>query len=221
MMSEPIRFLFDYVSPYSYLASTQIRAIAARHGRTVEAVPVLFAGMLDAIGNRGLAEIPAKLEYMRWDVVRIARPLGVRIEPPATHPFNPLTALRVTACVAEQAARWRLIDALYRGAWVAGQRVDQPEVVARIADEVGHDGRALVLQAASTEAKARVRQATEDAIRRGAFGVPTMFVEGEMYWGVDSLPYLDRLLSGEKTMDSEGIARWRAVVPSAVRRGAG
>jgi 2-hydroxychromene-2-carboxylate isomerase len=217
-MGETIRFLFDFVSPYSYLASTQIRTLALRHGRDVEAVPVLFAGMLDATGNRGLAEIPAKREYMFWDVVRIAHVLGVRIEPPATHPFNPLTALRVTGCTTVQAARWRLIDALYRAAWVESERVDQPEVVARLADEVGQDGRALLEQAACAEAKTRLRGATEEAVRAGAFGVPTMFVEGEMFWGVDSLPYLDRFLAGERTMDDQGIARWRAIVPSATRR---
>ena len=218
-MSDSVRFLFDFVSPYSYLASTQIRALAQSHGRDVDAVPVLFAGMLDATGNRGLAEIPAKREYMFWDVVRIAAALGVRIEPPATHRFNPLTALRVTGCITEQAARWQFIDALYRAAWVEGQRVDQPEVVARIADQAGQDGRALLEHAASAEAKARLRNATEEAVRAGAFGVPTLFVEGEMYWGVDSLPYLDRFLSGEKTMDRAGIARWRAIVASATRRG--
>jgi|SRR5580692_3179984 protein-disulfide isomerase-like protein with CxxC motif len=130
----------------SYLASTQIRALAQRHGRDVEAVPVLFAGMLEATGNRGLAEIPAKREYMLWDVVRIARALGVRIEPPATHPFNPLTALRVAGCIAEQGARWQFVDAVYRAGWVEGQRVDQPEIVARIANGVGQHGGELVEQ---------------------------------------------------------------------------
>jgi 2-hydroxychromene-2-carboxylate isomerase len=220
-MGETIRFLFDFVSPYAYLASTQIRSIVARHGRDVEAVPVLFAGMLDATGNVGVAEIPSKRENMFWDVVRIARALGVSIEPPATHPFNPLVALRVTGCITEQAARWQLVAALYRAAWVDRRRVDQPEVVARIADEAGQDGRALLEQAASAEAKARLRHATDEAVRAGAFGVPTVFAEGEMFWGVDSLPYLERLLAGERTMDDAGIARWLATVPSAVRKGAG
>jgi 2-hydroxychromene-2-carboxylate isomerase len=219
-MGETIRFLFDFVSPYSYLASTQIRGLAERHARDVEAIPVLFAGMLDATGNRGVAEIPAKRENMVWDVVRIARALGVQLEPPATHPFNPLTALRVTGCIADPGARWRLLDAFYRAAWVESRRLDQPDVVARIADETGHDGRALLELASSTEAKARLRHATEAAVGAGAFGVPTMFVGGEMFWGVDSLPYLDRFLAGEKTMDPAGIARWRAIVPSAVRKGA-
>jgi 2-hydroxychromene-2-carboxylate isomerase len=220
-MGETIRFLFDFVSPYSYLASTQIRGLAERHARDVEAIPVLFAGMLDATGNRGLAEIPAKRENMAWDVVRIARALRVRIEPPATHPFNPLTALRATGCIADPGARWRLLDAFYRAAWVEGQRLDRPDVVARIADEVGQDGPALLEQAASVEAKARLRHETKEAVDAGAFGVPTMFVDGEMFWGVDSLPHLDRFLAGEKTMDPTRIARWRAIVPSAVRKGAG
>jgi len=220
-MGEDVRFLFDFVSPYSYLASTQIRGLASRYGRDVEPVPVLFAGMLDATGSRGPAEIQSKRHYMHWDVVRIARALGVPIEPPATHPFTPLAALRVTGCIPESMARWRLIDALYRAAWVEGQRVDQSEVVVRIADDVGLDGHALLEQATSVEGKARLRHATEQAVRAGAFGVPTMFVDGEMYWGVDSLPYVESLLGGEKTMDPAGLARWRAVVPSAVRRGAG
>ncbi len=217
-MGESIRFVFDFVSPYAYLGSTQIRALAGKHGREVEPVPVLFAGMLEATGNRGPAEIPAKRDNLFWDVVRMARSLGVPIAPPAAHPFNPLTALRVTGCVAEPAARWRLIDALYKAAWVDGQRIDQADVVARIASDAGQDGRALLEQAASAEAKARLRDATAEALRAGAFGVPTTFADGEMFWGVDSLPFLDRLLSGERTMDAATLARWRAVVPSAVRR---
>ena len=220
-MSVPIRFLFDYVSPYSYLASTQIRAVAARHGRDVEAVPVLFAGMLDATGGRGPAEIPAKREYMFRDVVRIARALGVPIEPPATHPFNPLTALRVTGCVGDGAARWRLVDALYRATWVLSRRVDQPEVVARAADEAGLDGAKLVEQAASPEAKTTLRETTAESVRAGAFGVPTILADGELFWGVDSLPYLERFLGGERVTDEATVARWRTVTPSASRRASG
>jgi 2-hydroxychromene-2-carboxylate isomerase len=217
-MGNPIRFLFDYVSPYSYLASTQIRALARRHGRDVEAVPVLFAAMLDAVGTRGPGEVPAKREYMFHDVVRIARALGLPIEPPATHPFNPLTALRVTGCVGEQTARWRLVDALYSATWVQAQRVDLPDVVARVAEGVGLDGRTLLEEAASAESKARLRGATEGVVAAGAFGVPTMLVDGQLYWGVDSLPYLERFLLGEADVDSAVLARWRAIVPSATRR---
>jgi 2-hydroxychromene-2-carboxylate isomerase len=216
-MAPAIRFLFDYVSPYSYLASTQIRALAARHGRDVEAVPVLFAAMLNASGARGPGELPMKREYMFRDVDRLARVLGVPVEPPATHPFNPLTALRATGCVPGAEDRWRLVHAIFEGAWARGLRVDRPEVVARVAIEVGLDGAALLEQAGSTASKDRLRAVTDEAVAAGAFGVPTMLVEGELFWGVDSLPLLERLLDGESAVDPGRIERWRRVMPSATR----
>jgi 2-hydroxychromene-2-carboxylate isomerase len=217
-MASVIRFLFDYVSPYSYLASTQVRAVAARHGRDVEAVPVLFAAMLNAAGTRGPGEVPPKREYMFRDIERIARNLGVPIEPPPTHPFNPLIALRATGCVPGRRERWRLVDALFAAAWVRGLQVERPEIVTAAASEIGADGATLLAQAAFTESKERLRDVTQEAITAGVFGVPTMLVDGEMFWGVDSLPLLDRFLGGERAVDAERLALWRALVPSATRR---
>jgi 2-hydroxychromene-2-carboxylate isomerase len=215
-MPRTLRFLFDYVSPYAYLASTQIRALAARHACDVETVPVLFAAMLDASGSRGPAEVPLRREYMVRDVVRLGRVLGVRIEPPATHPFNPLAALRTTGCVADGPVRWRLVDALFRAAWVDVQRVDDPACVARVAAAAGLDGPALIGEASATEAKDRLRRATEAAVAAGAFGVPTVLVDGELFWGVDSLPLLERFLEGQR-IEAEIVERWRRVTPSASR----
>jgi 2-hydroxychromene-2-carboxylate isomerase len=212
-----IRFLFDFVSPYAYLASTQIREVGARHGRDVEAVPVLFAAMLNATGGRGPAEIPAKREYMYRDVLRLARALDVPLTAPATHPFNPLIALRATGCVEEGAARWRLVEALFHAVWASSQRIDEPAVVARAADEAGLDGRALLAMAEAADAKARLRRTTEDALGAGAFGVPTMLVGDELFWGVDSLWLLERFLRGESAASEEQLGPWRLVKPSATR----
>ncbi len=210
-MTSAIRFLFDYVSPYSYLASTQIRTLARRYARDVEAIPVLFARMLNATGSRGPAEIPSRRDYMFRDILRLARMLDVPIEPPASHPFNPLTALRVTGCVEPREDRWRLVEALYAATWVRGSCVDQPDVVALTAGEAGFDGAALLEQAASAESKERLRDATERAIGAGVFGVPTILVDGELFWGVDSLPLMERFLAGERATDAERLERWRRV----------
>jgi 2-hydroxychromene-2-carboxylate isomerase len=210
-MREPILFYFDYISPYAYLASTQLPALAARHGLEIRAVPVLFAAMLDASGARGPAEIPLKREYMFRDVNRLAKMFGVTIEPPATHPFNPLAALRMS----HAADDWRLVEALHRATWVDARRVDQPDVVIAVANEIGLDGKALFEKSQSAEIKARVRAVTEEAIGRGAFGVPTMIVNDELFWGVDSLPLLERFTSTGERVD---VSRWRAIAPSAVRK---
>lgn len=217
-MKRTIGFYFDYVSPYAYLASTQIRAIAERHGAEVEAVPVLFAAMLASTGSRGPAEIPVRRDYMVRDVIRLARFLEVPIAPPATHPFNPLAALRFTHAVEDAADRWRLIEALFRAAWVQGRRIDDPRVVAAIAMDEGLDADALAARATSDDVKTKLRGVTDAAIAQGAFGVPTMIVEGELFWGVDSLHLLERYLTGQDLPDPTELSRWRAIEPSAVRR---
>ncbi|MCC6752226.1 MAG: 2-hydroxychromene-2-carboxylate isomerase [Deltaproteobacteria bacterium] len=219
-MARPIRFCFDYLSPYAYLASTQIRALGARHGCAVEPVPVLFAALLGANGTRGPAEIPRKRAYIFKDVLRLAHALGQPIDLPASHPFNPLLALRATTAVAEPDARWELVHALFRATWVEGLRVEEPEVVARIATAAGLDGAGLVAAASQPEVKARLRTSTDEALAAGTFGVPTMLVEAELFWGVDSLPHLERYLRGEDPVTQAAAARWEGLRPSATRAGA-
>jgi 2-hydroxychromene-2-carboxylate isomerase len=96
--------------------------------------------------------------------------------------------------------------------------VDDPRVVAAVAAEQGLDGAALLARAATDEVKAALRTATDAAIQQGAFGVPTMIVDDQLYWGVDSLPLLERYLAGDDIPDAAELARWRTVVPSATRR---
>lgn len=219
-MTTPIRFVFDYISPYAYLASTQIRELARRHGREVVFVPVLFARLLDAHGTRGPAEITAKRNYLYRDILRIASMLGVPIAPPASHPFNPLVALRMTLAADDASIRSRLVDALYTAAWVESKRVDDVDVVTEIVRELGLDAAELGQRANGSEVKQELRAHTENAIGEGVFGVPTMLVDGEMFWGVDSLPLLDRFLEGERAAPSDVLARWQQIAPSATRPGA-
>jgi len=214
-----IRFHFDFISPYAYLAWTQIHALAARHGRSVEPVPVLFAALLDHHGTKGPAEIPAKRRYLMFDVVRKARALGVPVGPPPAHPFNPLLALRVASVPMDADVQRALIDRLYAAVWSGeGRDVEDRAVVVALAREVGLDGERIVEQALSSEGKARVRTQTERAIADGVFGVPTVICEGEPFWGVDSLPDLERFLDDGSVIDREMIARWSALRPSAERR---
>ena len=217
-MHEPIRFYLDYLSPYAYLAWTQIGALAARTDRVVEPVPVLFAGLLNASGGVGPAEIPAKSRYVFVDTVRTAHVLNVPLLPPPSHPFNPLLALRVSSLPMPAAARLRLIDALYAATWGGGGGVTEPERVAAVATAVGLDGTALVAAAASPEAKERVRRQTDEAIARGVFGIPTMYVGDEMFWGYDSLAHLERFLRGELPGLSAAMQSWTGLPASAQRR---
>ena len=112
-----VRFCFDFISPYAYIASKSVQALAARHGRQVELVPVLFAALLDANGQKGPAEIPSKRLHTFKDAFRKAHRAGLTLVMPPSHPFNPLTALRVVGVVDDSAERARLefADAFLRG----------------------------------------------------------------------------------------------------------
>lgn len=218
MGDAPLRFLFDFISPYAYLAWTQVHELAARHGREVEPVPVLFAAMLDAWGHKGPAEIPPKRLYIFKDALRQARRVGVALAPPPTHPFNPLLALRAASLPMDPARRRALITALYRETWGGGRGVTDPAVVAQLADAVGLDGAATLRAASEPEAKERVRAQTARAIADGAFGVPTVVVDGEAYWGFDAWPHIEARLRGEDPIDDAALRAWRDLGASSVRR---
>lgn len=215
---DPLRFYFDFLSPYAYIAWTQIHPLAARYEREVEAVPVLFPALLGAHGTKGPAEIPAKRVYVWKDVVRTARVLGLPLAPPPAHPFNPLLALRVASTDLSRAERCRLVDGLYRATWGCGPGVTDPEVVARIADEAGLDGAALVRAAATDAVKARVRAQTDEALALGAFGIPSILVDGELFWGYDSFGHIERRLAGRDPLTADDLLRWAGLPAGATRK---
>jgi 2-hydroxychromene-2-carboxylate isomerase len=214
-----LRFSFDYLSSNAWLAWTQLPGLVARYGVAIEPVPVLFAGLLEAHGQLGPAEVPAKTRWMVRNNLRKAALLGVPLRPPVHHPFNPLLALRVSSLPLDPARRTALVDGLFRAVWVESLHASEPGVVARVADAAGLDGAALVAEAQAPEAKARLRRQTDDAIARGVFGVPSMELRGELFWGYDDFPQLERFLAGRDPLDPREVARWTgAPRPSAVRR---
>lgn len=217
MSDDAITFHFDFLSPYAYLAWTQIHALAERHGRTVAPVPTLLAPLLAHGQTKGPAEIPAKRLYLVADTVRTARLLGVPYGPPASHPFNPLLALRVATLPGSDAEKRARIDALFTAAWARGEPIDTQDSAARVLDAAGLDGGDLVRRAIEPANKERLRARTDDAIARGVFGVPTMIVSGAMFWGVDSLGHLERHLRGEGIDFATELARWINVAPTASR----
>jgi 2-hydroxychromene-2-carboxylate isomerase len=213
-----LRIYFDYVSPYAYVAWRQLPAIAARHAQSIEPVPVVFGALLGAHGTRGPAEVPAKRRYLVKDVYRKARRAGVPFTLPPAHPFNPLLALRASSLAMPEDARRRLIDALFAAVWATGEGLEAPGSVARIASSVGLDGEAIERAASESDGKARLRAQTDEALAAGVFGVPTVAVDGELFWGVDALDPLDSYLEQREPVPPELVARWEALPASAIRR---
>lgn len=178
---------------------------------------MLFAGLLNAWGHKGPAEIPPKRTYTFKHVVRLAADQGMPLRPPPAHPFNPLLGLRLAALDLPPMKRRTIIDVLYARVWATGEGITDPEAVALGLSNAGLDGPALVEAAGADVTKARLKAFTDGALERGVFGVPSYEIDGELFWGQDSIPHIERFLRGEDPAGPEVVAKW-AALPAQARR---
>lgn len=214
-------FYFDYLSPYAYLASLQIGEICERHEVELRLRPVLFAGLLNHWGQRGPAEIPPKGRHAFRDCLRYATLRGIPLRSPRHHPFRPLTALRVSLREVSGADQRRAIATLFELGWARGGHLGDDAEITEALDAAGLDAAKLVASANEPAMKQVLRDATEAAVGRGVFGIPTMVVRDELFWGLDQLPYLELFLQGRDPIAdldltdflSEGPAAWRTGIP--------
>lgn len=197
-MTAPIEFYFEFSSPYGYLAAERIDDVAARHGRDVVWKAFLLGAVFKLEGTQPLTQYPRKGEYSRHDFARSARLNGIEFNMPANFPI---------AAIATSRAFWWLdatdhrmakefARAAYRAFFVEGRDIAKAELCADLAAALGADRQALLSGIETPEIKAKLRNETDDAIhKRGVFGSPFMFVDGEPFWGADRLDMMERWMA--------------------------
>src|SRR2546423_14568322 len=174
-----VDWYFDFISPFSYLQSERLHTLGARV--SIRFRPVLFAGILAANAHKGPAEIAAKRAFTYRFVLWRAQQWGIQLKFPPEHPFNPLPLLRLAvACDCTPDA----VQRIFRFVWRDGRLPDLPIEWAELTQELGIvDADARI---ADPQVKAELRRNTDEAIARGVFGVPTLAVGNELFWGVDA-----------------------------------
>lgn len=184
-----LELYYDIVCPYAYLASTQIEPLAARHGATVQWEPVLLGGILRALYENGAVPTnPPKARLGLLDLQRWADHWAVPLRMPAAHPRRTVEAMRL--CVAAAQSRAEVSHRLYRAYWVDGLDIADRAVLRDLV------GTALVARLDDPELKDELRARTDAALERGVFGVPTIFVGGQLFWGQDRLHFVEKALTG-------------------------
>ena len=197
-MTAPIEFYFDFSSPYGYLASTRIDALAAKHGREVEWRPFMLGAVFKLAGTAPLTSVPLKGDYSVRDFKRCARMYGVPFVMPPKFPVSTIVAARAYYWLTTEAPEMArpFARAALNAYFAEGRDISDRDVVGAIAAARGIDREALLAGVEAVEIKERVRAATDEAIQgRGVFGSPFIFVDGEPFWGSDRLDMVDRWLT--------------------------
>lgn len=196
-MSKSVEFYFDFGSPTSYLAYTQLPAICAEAGAELVYRPVLLGGVFQATGNASPIAVPAKGRYTLTDMARFARRYGVPLKMNPYFPINTLTLMRAaTGVQLRQPERFEaLLACVFRGMWVEALNLGDPAVLGPWLAEAGFDPQALLALTAEQEVKDTLKANTEAAIQRGMFGAPTMFVGDDMFFGQDRLDFVREALA--------------------------
>lgn len=194
-----VRFFHDFASPFSYLAATQIEALAAAHGAELQWSPILLGGLFREIGT---PDVPlfqmnrTKQAYVGRDLEDWARWWGVDYSFPSHFPMRSILPLRIALAAPETTLP------LYRAAWGQNRRIDDPEAVSAVLTEAGFDAASLLQATSDAEVKAALRANTEAAKEAGACGVPTFQIWSDdgvdplLVWGQDRLELVGRMLDG-------------------------
>ena len=200
---------FDFISPFAYICLHRLKELPS--DLVIEYRPVLFAALLNHWGQKGPAEIPTKRRYSyRWSHWW-AHSLGIPLRYPAAHPFNPLHHLRLAiACGSKPEA----IRAIFDAVWTSGADTSGPAQLASLLKDLGISKEKLE----STEVKNTLRENTEDAIHRGVFGVPTFEVDGELFWGADSIEFLKDFLADPSVIKNHEMQRLDGLPVAAARK---
>ena len=196
-MSAAIDFYFDFSSPYGFLASQKIEALAATFGRAVDWHPVLLGVIFKETGAMPLPMIPLKGEYSKRDFARSARFHGVAFRMPSKFPIATIAAARIVLWLKRRdpALAVRVAKRLYRAYFLADVDISEAEQAIAVAAEEGVDANEARAAIAAPEIKERLKSEVEQAIARGVFGSPYIIVDGEPFWGVDRFDQIERWLA--------------------------
>ena len=194
-MSKTLEFYFDFGSPTAYLAHKRLQQLSAQYDLLIDYKPMLLGGVFKATGNTTPVAIPAKGQYMLvHDLPRFARRYNVPLNINPHFPINTLHLMRAAIAAQRLDCMPAYVDAMFDAVWVDGKNMGELDVIAQTLADNELDSEALMALSQDPEIKAQLISNTEAAVERGIFGAPTLFMDGEMYFGQDRLDFVEEAL---------------------------
>ena len=197
-MTAPIEFWFDFSSPFGYLASTRIEALAAKYKRETIWRPFLLGAVYKVNGVVPTPNVPLKGDYARVDILRSGRFYGIPIKVPTSFPINSVGAARAFYWADAQDAgkAKQLAAALYQAYFVDDLDISNAENVVKVAAQCGFDASAVAAGMGDQAVKDRTKKEVDSAIAKSVFGSPYVIIDGEPFWGMDRLDQAEKWLAG-------------------------
>lgn len=194
-MSKTIEFYFDFGSPTAYLAHKRLQQLKAEYSCSIDYKPVLLGGLFKASGNMSPVTVPAKGKYMMTqDLPRFAKLYQVPLGFNPNFPINTLNLMRGAVAALGQNYFDNYVNAVYDAIWVKGENMGELDVVSQVLTDAGLDAQQIIAGTQDPEVKAALISNTEAAVERGCFGAPTMFVDGDMFFGQDRMQFIEMAL---------------------------
>ena len=194
-MVKNIEFHFDFGSPTAYLAFTQLKIIAERNKTVIEYYPILLGGVFKATGNNPPASVPAKGKYMMTDLQRYADKYGVPYERNPFFPVNTLSLMRGAISYQDEGDFIKYIEVMFKNMWIEPKNLNDEDVLKKVLIENNFDFDDFIKRITDQNVKNRLISNTENAVKKGAFGAPTIFVGDQMFFGQDRMEFVEEYLN--------------------------
>ncbi len=194
-MVKNIEFHFDFGSPTAYLAFTQLKIIAERNKTVIEYYPILLGGVFKATGNNPPASVPAKGKYMMTDLQRYADKYRVPYERNPFFPVNTLSLMRGAISYQDEGDFIKYIEVMFKNMWIEPKNLNDEDVLKKVLIENNFDFDDFIKRITDQNVKNRLISNTENAVKKGAFGAPTIFVGDQMFFGQDRMEFVEEYLN--------------------------
>ncbi|MES0861382.1 2-hydroxychromene-2-carboxylate isomerase [Ruegeria sp. SCPT10] len=201
-MVQTIDFVYDFSSPNAFLAYKMLPELAKKHKAKINPIPVLLSGVFKSTNNqspfKAYSENRQKTAYLTHDLHRFARRRGVSFHMSPHFPINSKFVMRGAYYASSKSWENKYIGAVFDAIWVHGQKVEELGVLTDILREAELPVRKIREAIAAPQTKQMLKEQTKAMVRRGVFGVPSMFAGSEMFFGKNSLGNLDLELALHK-----------------------
>lgn len=195
-MSARLEYFFDYVSPFSYLADSQLPGLIERTGAELVYRPVLLGGIMQAAGNSPPFTVPNKGAWVARDSQRWAQRYGVPLNPNPHFPFKTVRPMRAAIALLDEPGFADFHRAAFAAVWRDGLDLGDEAVLREVLGKAGCDADAVITACGDPAVKEGLQQNTAEAVERGAFGAPTFLVGDELFFGNDRLDFVEEALAG-------------------------